>query len=265
MNDGVLQSTILVKIGGSMMEHDDDLRDLCRVLAEMKNEGLTLILAHGGGKDINRHLAWLQEEPVFRDGLRVTTSEGMRLVEMTLSGLVNKKLVGYLNVHGADAVGISGVDGTLLLCEPIHPDLGRVGRVVSVRTRLLESLVAGGHLPVVSPISVDAKQEHYNVNADDAAGALARALKAVKLVFVSDVEGVQDKNKHRIERIRPEEIESLITDGVASGGMIPKLHSCREALQQGVGEVHICAWRGAGSFAEQLRGKRNHGTILSIN
>ncbi len=264
MNGGILESSVVVKIGGSMMESDDDLREICLALSELKKQGLKLILVHGGGKDINRHLAWLNEEPAFRDGLRVTTVAGMRVVEMTLSGLVNKKLVGYLNAHGADAVGVSGVDGTLLTCEPIHPELGRVGRVATVKTRLLETLAAGGHLPVVSPISVDAAQEHYNVNADDAAGALARAVNASKLVFISDVEGVLDREKNRIERIGAGEIENLIAEGVASGGMIPKLLSCREALDQGVGEVHICAWSGSEAFSDQLRGIKNHGTIISL-
>jgi acetylglutamate kinase len=256
---------IVIKIGGSMMDDESALDALCAALAGLRRASAAtapLVLVHGGGKDINRHLAWLQEEPVFRDGLRVTGTAAMKVVEMTLSGFVNKKLVGLLNAHGGGAAGISGVDGPTLICERISETLGQVGRVVAVRAGLVDALLAGGFLPVVSPISVDAAQTHYNVNADDAASALAAGLRAEKLIFVSDVEGVRGADGVRIPELDGPAIEKLIADGTASGGMIPKLNSCRAALAAGIGQVHICGWAGADRFAEQVRGVGNTGTII---
>ncbi len=274
----------VIKIGGSMMDDEAALDGLCAALAGLRKasapdatgvdgsdkDPLTrapqvrapLVLVHGGGKDINRHLAWLQEEPVFRDGLRVTGTAAMKVVEMTLSGFVNKKLVGLLNAHGGGAAGISGVDGPTFFCEKISEALGQVGRVVSVRTELTDALLAAGFLPVVSPISVDAKQAHFNVNADDAAAALASALRAEKLIFVSDVEGVRGADGARIPELDGPSIAKLIAEGTASGGMIPKLNSCRAALAAGIGQVHICGWAGAEKFAAQVRGDGNTGTII---
>lgn len=245
-----------------MMDDESALAGLCSALAALRRAGASLVLAHGGGKDINRHLAWLNEEPVFKDGLRVTGPAAMKVVEMTLSGFVNKKLVGLLNAGGASAAGISGVDGPTLLCEPISDELGQVGRVISVKPGLVSALLAGGFLPVVSPISVDAAQAHYNVNADDAAAALAAGLKAAKLIFVSDVEGVRGGDGARIPSLDGPAIDALIRDGVASGGMIPKLRSCLEAVRQGIGQVEICKWTDAKAFAAQVDGSANGGTII---
>jgi acetylglutamate kinase len=252
-----------VKIGGSMMDDEAALAGLCSALAALSRGGAPLVLVHGGGKDINRNLAWLNEEPVFKDGLRVTGAAALKVVEMTLSGYVNKKLVGLLNAGGAAAAGISGVDGPTLLCEPISAELGQVGRIVGVRPELVGALLAAGFLPVVSPISVDSAQAHYNVNADDAASALAAGIKAAKLIFVSDVEGVRGADGSRIPELDGPAIEALIRDGVANGGMIPKLRSCLAAVGQGMGQVEICKWTGPEAFAAQVGGSANSGTIIS--
>ncbi len=270
---------IVVKIGGSMMDDEAALRALCASLAGLRRSPpvspalpsgtvtlsafpAPLVLVHGGGKDINRHLAWLQEEPVFRDGLRVTSMAALKVVEMTLSGFVNKKLVGLLNSEGGSAAGLSGVDGPTFICEKISDALGQVGRITETRPELVHALLAGGFLPVVSPISVDAKQAHYNVNADDAAAALASALGAEKLIFVSDVEGVRGADGARIPELDGMGVARLIADGVASGGMIPKLNSCLAAVAGGIGQVHICGWAGPEAFAAQARGEGNTGTII---
>lgn len=245
-----------------MMDDEAALAGLCSALAALGRGGTPLVLVHGGGKDINRNLAWLNEEPVFKDGLRVTGPAAMKVVEMTLSGHVNKKLVGLLNAGGASAAGISGVDGPTLLCEPISAELGQVGRIVGVRPELVGALLAAGFLPVVSPISVDRAQAHYNVNADDAAAALAAGLKAAKLIFVSDVEGVRGADGTRIPSLDGPAIDGLIRDGVASGGMIPKLRSCLAAVGQGIGQVEICKWTSPGAFAAQVDGSANTGTII---
>jgi acetylglutamate kinase len=256
---------IVVKIGGSLMENRASLDALCDVLALRagpQNAG-GLVLCHGGGKDISRNLQWLGEEPRFKDGLRVTSPEAMGVVEMTLSGAVNKALVRLLQRHGTAACGISGVDGPTLLCRPLDPELGQVGAVSEVRPALVTTLLHAGYVPVVSPVSVDANQASFNVNADDAASALAAALKAGKLLFISDVPGVLDENTRILPRLDRADIEALIARGAVSGGMIPKLRSCAQAVQAGVGEVHICGFDSAAALAAQIEGSANTGTIVS--
>ncbi len=246
-----------------MAEADAALRSMAGALARVAAQAQPLVLVHGGGKDINRHLAWLGEEPRFKNGLRVTSDEALKVVEMTLSGYVNKKLVGFLGARGTKSVGLSGVDGTTFLCEPLDPDLGKVGRIVRVQTALVETLMESGFLPVVSPISVDSDMEHFNVNADDAASALAIALRAEKLVFISDVPGVLDASKRILPRLDSSAIESLIADGTVQGGMIPKLRSCAAAVAQGVGEVHICGFTSEDDLLRQLQREANSGTIVA--
>jgi acetylglutamate kinase len=255
-------SLTVIKIGGSLMDNESALAGLCAALVEVHSDGHRLVLVHGGGKDINRHLAWLQEEPIFKDGLRVTSVAGLKVVEMTLSGYVNKKLVGLLNRKGSIAAGMSGVDGTTFLCEQISEELGQVGRIVTVRTGLVDAMLGAGFLPVVSPISVDIKQAHFNVNADDAAAALAVAMHAEKLIFLSDVEGVRGSDGMRIPDLDGQAMDILIQTGIAVGGMIPKLNSCRAAVANGIGQVHICGWAGPDQFSAQVRGIANTGTII---
>lgn len=254
--------TIVVKIGGSMAEDRKCLEELASDLNELAASGTRVALVHGGGKDINRNLQWLGQEPRFVDGLRVTDFAAMDMVEMTLSGRVNKLLVRLLATAGAKACGISGVDGGLFGATPMRQDgaLGQVGRVTTVKTELVEALWSGGFVPVVSPVSLGSDGNSWNVNADDAAAALAGALVADRLVFVSDVPGVLDENKNRIPALDPLAIEELISTGVANGGMIPKLRGCAETVAAGVSGVVISGWSGPGSLARILDGLQ--GTII---
>lgn len=257
---------LVVKIGGSMAENDASLKSMARSLGRLASQGRPLVLVHGGGKDINRHLAWLGEEPRFKNGLRVTSEEALKVVEMTLSGYVNKKLVGFLAEAGAKPAGLSGVDGPTFYCEPVDPELGRVGHITRVDTALVLALMAAGFLPVVSPISLGAGESdhfsHFNVNADDAASALAMALHAEKLIFISDVPGVLDAQKAIVPSLNAPTVARLTDEGVVQGGMIPKLRSCLAAVAAGVGEVHICGFSGEDDFLAQLQGENNRGTIV---
>ncbi len=256
-----MNSTI-VKIGGSLMESPEALSHLTKALADLWLGGKPLVLAHGGGKDINRNLGWLGEEPQFKNGLRVTSQAAMDVVEMTLSGAVNKRLVSLLQTAGARACGLSGVDGSTLVCRPLDPDLGRVGTIARVQTALIDTLLTNRFLPVLSPVSADTAGQHYNVNADDAAAALATGMQASKLVFVSDVPGVMDAAKSIIPRLNRESAEALIAEGVIAGGMIPKVQSCLAAVEAGVGEVHICGFTTAEALEAQITGAANGGTIV---
>jgi len=255
-------NTIVVKIGGSMAEDRKCLEELAVDLKELAASGARVALVHGGGKDINRNLQWLGQEPRFVDGLRVTDSAAMDMVEMTLSGRVNKLLVRLLAAAGAKPCGISGVDGGLFGASPMRQDgaLGQVGRVTSVKTELVEALWVGGFLPVASPVSLGPDGNSWNVNADDAAAALAGALVADRLVFISDVPGVLDQDKNRIPSLDPAGIEDLVARGVAKDGMIPKLRGCAGTVAAGVSGVVISGWSGPGSLGRILDGQS--GTII---
>ena len=249
--------SLVVKIGGSMAEDVSALSQLAADLAGLQRSGRRVALVHGGGKDISRNLAWLGQEGRFVEGLRVTDAAAMDMVEMTLSGRVNKLLVRLLQSAGARACRLSGVDGGLFRCEPLREDgaLGFVGAVKQVDTSVLEALWTGGFLPVVSPVSLGSDGNSWNVNADQAAADLACGLKATALVMVSDVPGVL-KDGTVIPAIEAAQIEALVEDGTASGGMIPKLRSAAQTVAAGVGAVSIAGWSGPGSLSEILAGKR---------
>lgn len=201
--------------------------------------GAGQVVVHGGGKEVTELQRLLGAEPEWRDGLRVTTPEAIRAVSMVLSGVVNKRLVSALIAAGADAVGISGEDAALIGAKPARGGaLGRTGEVVEVRTRILEVLLADGLVPVVSPVSRGPDGEALNVNADDAAAAIAAALRADRFLLVSNVPGVLE-NGTPLEAVSVAGVEELIGSGVASGGMAPKLRAAARAAGAGVGEVRI--------------------------
>ncbi len=252
----------LIKIGGSMMDNPLELASLAECLAALKRSGRSLILAHGGGKEISRNLELLQESAQFIDGLRFTSERALAMVEMTLSASVNKNLVRLLNKHLAQAVGISGVDGPTLICRALGERWGRVGEIESVDSNLVLQLLQGGFLPVLSPLSVDKQQNAFNVNADEAAQALAVALQVKRLIFISDVDGVKNSQGETYKSLRSNEAKALIDIGIATGGMVPKLKSCLSALGQGVTAVHICAWKNMQALEAHLLGEPKDGTII---
>lgn len=247
---------MVVKIGGSMAEDRDCLEELAADLSRSFSVDRPLVLVHGGGKDINRNLQWLGQSPHFLDGLRVTDEAAMDVVEMTLSGRVNKLLVRLLLATGAKAAGISGVDGALLRATPLRADggLGQVGRVTSCDPAILHSLWGAGFLPVVSPVSLGPDGRSWNVNADDAASFVAQTLDASCLVYISDVPGVLRLGEP-IPWLDALEIEEMISSGVATGGMIPKLRGCAATLVGGAQKVVVSGWSGPGSLDRMLEGK----------
>ncbi len=256
--------TVVVKIGGSLAIDEAKLLDFTRSIARLPALGFRVAVVHGGGKDINENIALLSEEPRFIEGLRVTTPGIMKMVEMTLSGHVNKKLVRMLESFGASAVGISGVDGKLFEAEKRTggADLGLVGRIARVNPKIVTDLWNAGWTPVVSPISIG-DGIAWNVNADTAASELAVALEADKFLLVSDVPGVLDKRKNLIATLDESMVEALIADGTIGGGMIPKVRESVGALKRGLGEIHILGWKDADSFVKQINGEINYGTILA--
>ena len=259
---------VVVKIGGSLAIDEAKLSDFVAAVSKLPNMGYKVAIVHGGGKDINENIALLKEQPTFIDGLRVTTPSIMKMVEMTLSGHVNKKLVRMLSSNGVSAVGLSGVDGNLFEVEKKQGkvDLGLVGDIKKVNPKIVEALWANDFVPVVSPISIgrDAKGclSSWNVNADTAASELATALEADQFILVSDVPGVMDASKNVIPELTEDAALALIETGVICGGMIPKVKESFRSISRGLKSIHIVGWKDSEHFVKQVNGDLNYGTIL---
>lgn len=248
-------TTMVIKYGGSAMV-DEDLREtFADDVAMLHYVGIKPVIVHGGGPHISAAMGQRGIEPQWVDGLRVTDDETIRVVQSTLIGEVNPDIVRLVNNHGSVATGVSGLDANLFVAEPQDERLGFVGNVKSVNADLIHALQGQGYVPVVAPIARGTDGKTYNVNADTAAGALAAALGASKLVYLTDVEGLyRDLADHDslISRITTPELEELIESGSVSQGMLPKLRSCVEAVGGGVERVHI------------LDGRMQHALLLEV-
>jgi acetylglutamate kinase len=254
---------IVVKMGGSTLDSENILVEFADALA-LAPAGSRITVVHGGGKDIGRQLDRMGRAFTFIDGLRVTDDETIDVVEMVLSGLVNKWIVRALEREGLRAVGVSGTDLGLFRAVKLEVkggDLGYVGAIEEVNTELVDLLIDHGIIPVVSPISIGPGCRAYNVNADHAAQKLAEVWRADHLIYVTDVPGIRVGGEARSE-IRIDEVERLIDAGEITGGMIPKLMSSASAVMNGVGRVHIIGWKGRESIADSLRRENRWGTVI---
>ena len=235
---------IVVKYGGSAMVDEQLKKSVIQDVVLLKLVGFKPIIVHGGGKEISRWVSKVGKEPQFINGLRVTDEETMELAEMVL-GKVNKELVSLVESLGVKAVGISGKDGGLLKVEKKYSggqDIGFVGNITEVNPKILSDLLDNDFLPIVCPIGMDEDFLTYNINADDAACAIAKAMKAEKLAFLTDIEGVYKKPEDPeslISKLFVKDAKELINNGNVGGGMIPKLQNCIDAIEQGVSRVHI--------------------------
>lgn len=249
---------VVVKYGGSAMLDPQINQSIVQDIVLLKLVGLKPVIVHGGGPEINNMLDKVGIKSEFVEGLRVTTKETVEVVEMVLAGKVNKSIVSMINDQGGKAVGITGKDGRLLEATKINKgyvDLGYVGEIAKVNTEIITTLIDNDFIPVISPIGADDQGNTYNINADYAAVAIAGALKAEKLVFLTDVEGVlKDKNDPNslISYLSTKQAKKYIEKGVIAGGMIPKVECCMKALYKGVSMVHI------------LDGRLQHALILEI-
>lgn len=237
--------TVVVKYGGNALagaSEDDALGLFAEDIVLMHAVGIKCVVVHGGGPQINEMLSRVGVQPRFHDGLRVTDAETMEIVRMVLNGRINSEIVNKINSHGTLAVGVSGEDGRTLQVTTRDPALGFVGDVAHVRTHVIDSLLADGLVPVLSTVGVDAHGQAHNVNADTAAGAVAEALGAEKIIYLTDVAGLRrdvDDPTSLIERIDVAGLGSLLAGGTIQGGMIPKVESCLRALKGGVKNAHI--------------------------
>jgi len=260
------EKTVVIKYGGHAMVDEELKRNFALDVILMKYIGLNPVIVHGGGPQINRFLEKMQVTPSYVQGMRVTDGETMDVVEMVLVGKVNKEIVGLINHCGGKAVGLSGRDGDLVQARKmrIHSksddanrppeliDLGRVGEVTRVNPEILQTLDSRDFIPVIAPVGVGEDGQAFNINADLVAGAIAAELGAVKLILLTDVEGVKNSDGDLLSTIRRDEIEPLIEQGIIGGGMIPKVRCCKAALDGGVTKTHI------------IDGRRQHAVLLEI-
>lgn len=258
---------IVVKYGGSAMIDETLKQDVIEDVVLLKLVGFKPIIVHGGGKEISRWVDKVGMTTQFVDGLRVTDSDTMELAEMVLAK-VNKELVSKVQALGVKAAGICGKDGGLLTASKKMSegkDLGFVGNIEKVDIKILEDLLEKDFLPIVFPVGMDAAGTSYNINADEAAGAIAAELKAEKLVYLSDVEGVRkyaDDTDSMIPELYITEAEKLIQDGTISGGMIPKIQNCIDAINKGVSRVHIMDGRIPHSLLLEIFTNKGIGTAI---
>jgi acetylglutamate kinase len=233
---------IVVKYGGNAMVDPALARTFAEDIVLMHSVGLRPVVVHGGGPQISDLMERLGKVPEFRDGQRVTDAETVDIARMVLVGKVNREIVSAINVHGPLAVGVSGEDAGLILAGARHPDLGFVGDVHDVNPTLLQRLLAEELIPVVSTIGADATGQAYNINADTVAGAIAEALTAEKVIYLTDIEGLLadlGDPSSLISRIDATALQALVDDGTLSGGMIPKIAACLHAVTNGVGSAHL--------------------------
>ncbi len=258
---------IVVKYGGSAMSNAELQRNVIKDVPLLKLVGVKPIIVHGGGKEISRWVGKVGKESEFVGGLRVTDSETMEIAEMVLSK-VNKSLVTMVQELGVKAVGVSGKDGGLLTVEKKYAggqDIGYVGEVTDVNPKILFDLLEKDFLPIVAPVGLDQDFQTYNINADDAACAIAKAVKAEKLAFLTDIEGlykdINDKSSF-ISRLTASQAEKLLDDGFIGGGMLPKLNNCISAVRNGVSRVHILDGRIAHCLLLEIFTNKGIGTAI---
>ncbi|MBV1931456.1 MAG: acetylglutamate kinase [Porticoccaceae bacterium] len=258
-------STLIVKFGGNAMTDEKLKRSFARDIVLMKLVGINPVVVHGGGPQIGALLEKLGIVSEFVDGMRVTDSKTMDVVEMVLGATVNKEIVTLINNAGGKAVGLTGKDGQLIMAkkmlvskktpgleEPEIIDIGHVGEVDKINTQVIEMLTDSHFIPVIAPIGVDEQGASYNINADLVAGKLAEVLKAQKLILLTNVAGLQDAAGHILTGLGTAEVDALIADGTISGGMLPKIRCALEAVQNGVTSAHI------------IDGRVDHAMLLEI-
>jgi len=268
-------ATVVVKFGGHAMGDDEAMANFARDIVLMKQCGLHPVVVHGGGPQINEMLERLNIKSEFIDGKRVTDEATVEVVEMVLAGRINKKIVQALNAQGGRAVGLSGKDADLIVCEKALKwvkdpesniekvlDLGFVGQPVEVNPDVLKTFIASDFIPVVAPVGVGRDGETYNINGDTAAGAVAGAMKAERLLLLTDVSGVKDAEGDVITNLTAAQVDRLIADGVIAGGMIPKVETAMDAIQQGVDAVVIMDGRAQHACLLELFTSHGAGTLI---
>ena len=256
---------MVIKLGGKIFENPAMLDDCARDILLLKTVGMEPVVVHGGGPQLDRMLDRLGVEVKKVNGLRVTDEKTMEVVEMVLSGQLNRAMVMSINMVGGKAVGLAGKDGMMIRARPAQEGkLGAVGEVEQIETSLILELSKSGVIPVIAPIGVDEQGKIYNINADMAAGAIAAELRAEKMILLTDVEGVKDAAGNFVSSLHAGEASRMIKDGAISGGMIPKVNCCLEALRAGVVKAHIVDGRVPHSLLLEILTDKGMGTEIYL-
>ncbi len=270
--------TVVVKYGGNAMVDEKLKRGFARDIILMRLVGINPVIVHGGGPQIGHLLEKLGKESTFIDGMRVTDSETMDVVEMVLGGLVNKDIVNLINSQGGNAIGLTGKDGHLIHATKLHItrdqegmdapeiiDIGHVGEVTSINADVVNMVVAGGFIPVIAPIGVGEDGHSYNINADLVAGRIAEVLKAEKLILLTNTPGLLDSDGKLLTGLDAAEVNRLINDGTIYGGMLPKIKCALSAVQAGVTASHIIDGRTENAVLVELFTDEGIGTLIHAN
>ena len=269
--------TFVIKYGGNAMIDETLKHSFAQDVVLLRFIGINPVIVHGGGPQIGTTMERMGKKPTFVSGQRVTDEETMDIVEMVLGGKVNKEIVNLINQAGGRAVGLTGKDGGLIQAKKLKMtkwseatgeteiiDIGLVGEVTEVRPGALEALDAGGFVPVIAPVGVGDHGETYNINADLVAGAVAGALKAEKLILLTDQTGILDKDKNLISSLNKKKVESMVKAGTVSGGMLPKTKSCFDALEAGCAKVHIIDGRVPHALLLEIFTQSGIGTEITL-
>jgi len=255
-------ATVVVKFGGHAMGNDEAMDSFARDIVLMQQVGVNPVIVHGGGPMINEMLEKLGVKSEFVDGKRVTDAATVEVVEMVLSGRVNKRIVQAINAQGGKAVGLSGKDANLMICDQTNPDLGFVGTPVELDASVLHTLFGADTIPVIAPLGAGRNGETYNINGDTAAGAIATALKADRLLLLTDVSGVKDKSGEILTELTPKQIRALTKEGTIAGGMIPKTETALAAIKGGVRGVVILDGRAPNACLLELYTDHGAGSLI---
>jgi len=269
--------TFVIKYGGNAMIDETLKQGFAQDVVLMRFIGINPVIVHGGGPQIGATMERMGKKPAFVSGQRVTDEETMDIVEMVLGGKVNKEIVNLISRAGGRAVGLTGKDGGLIQAKKLKMtkkseetgeteiiDIGLVGEVTEVRPGALEALDKGGFIPVIAPVGVGEQGETYNINADLVAGAVAGALRAEKLILLTDQRGILDKDKNLISSLNKKKVESMVKAGTVSGGMLPKTKSCFDALEAGCAKVHIIDGRVPHALLLEIFTKEGIGTEITL-
>lgn len=255
-------ATVVIKLGGHAMGSDEAMESFARDVVLMQQVGVNPVIVHGGGPQINEMLKKLDIQSEFVNGKRVTDQATVEVVEMVLAGLVNKRIVQAVNSQGGRAIGLSGKDANLMVCEQTNPDLGFVGTPAEVNPGFLRDFAQAEIIPVIAPIGIGRNGETFNVNGDTAAGAIAAALKADRLLLLTDVAGVKGADGEVLTALNSEQIRDLTAEGIIAGGMIPKTETALDALDGGVRAVVILDGRAPNACLLELYTEHGAGSLI---
>jgi acetylglutamate kinase len=255
---------IVIKLGGHAMGSDEGMESFARDVVLMRQVGINPVIVHGGGPMINALLDKLEIKSEFVNGKRVTDEKTMEVVEMVLSGTVNKRIVQAINRQGGRAVGLSGKDANLITCTQTNPDLGLVGTPSEVNPQVIRTLFENGLIPVIAPLGAGENGETFNINGDTAAGAIAAALKADRLLLLTDVSGVKNGEGEVLTELNAKQIRDMTADGTIAGGMIPKTETALDALEGGTRAVVILDGRAPNACLLELFTEHGAGSIIRL-